>query len=226
MAYRKLVIGILEKALLWNSDEDKHYEKEKSIHSIIFPMQSDSESEYIDAHNLWLLDETLSFVEYLSSDKQVFNDSQDRPDILAFHKAVSYSETQDGHNPVSIFEFKRPGRDDFASKSSDENPITQVERYAKQIKNGETKTPKGKTILVTDATPFYAYIIADVNKKVKEWLEAEDFEELPDNEGFYKFHTKYKMHIYYLSWNKVVKDSTIRHRKFFEKIGMEGAIVE
>jgi hypothetical protein len=222
MVYRKLVIGILDKALEWNNEEDKHYEKEKQLHNIIFPMQKTLEDVSSDGHNLWLLDESLSFVEQLSSDVNTFNDSDKRPDLLAFHKAVSYSESTDGHNPVSIFEFKRPNRDDFANRTSDENPISQVIGYAESIKKGDTKTQKGKTITISEDTPFYAYIIAEINPKIREGLKSERFTELPDNEGFYSYHEQYKMHIRYLSWQKVVKDANVRHRRFFEKLGLEG----
>ncbi len=82
MIFRKAALSLFEKALSWN--ESEIHEKEKLLHDIIFPTRKDSSDVDNEGHNLWLIDESLSFTQYLSSDKKRFTESSDRPDIAAF----------------------------------------------------------------------------------------------------------------------------------------------
>ncbi len=48
-----------------------------------------------------------------------------------------YRSGNEKSNPVTIFEFKQPQRDDFTDQSNEEDPIDQILRYAREIKEGK-----------------------------------------------------------------------------------------
>lgn len=222
IAFRKSILELFKKTLEWNNLGE--YDTEKAVHDIIFPTKSDSNDTVYDGHNLWIIDEGLNLTQYLSSDKNIFKENKDRPDIAAFHYGVSYREGNDSRsNPVSVFEFKRPGRYDFSNLSSREDPVSQIVRYVNNIRNGNCNTPAGREIKVSDNTPFYGYIVADVNSKVREWLECEkNFKPTPDGDGWYYLQDNINLQIKFITWDKLLKDATVRHRIFFEKLGLEG----
>ena len=122
-------------------------------------------------------------------------------------------------NPVTIFEFKKPQRDDFANPSSKEDPVEQIVRYVIRIRDGDFKTPEGRAILIGENTPFYGYVICDLTRKVRDWLLLEkDFTPMPDNLGGFKWHANTRLYIEVLGWDKVLKDAGMRNKIFFHKL--------
>ena len=221
IAFRKSILELFKKTLEWNDLGE--YDTEKAVHDIIFPTKSDSNDTIYDGHNLWIIDEGLNLTQYLSSDKNIFNENKDRPDIAAFHYNVAYRDGSEASNPVSIFEFKRPGRNDFVDASSKEDPIQQIIRYVNSIRNGDYKTPKGSRIHISPTTPFYGYIVADVDNKVEKWLiEEKNLKSMPDNKGWFLIQDNINLRIEFVTWEKLLNDAVVRHRIFFEKLGLEG----
>ncbi len=218
VSLRKVVLDIFQKVLERNNNQT--YSREQLIHNIIFPVKKDSTETKYNDHNLWVLDERLSYTEYLSSDKPVFDDSADRPDIFCFDKKVAFRGENDLSNPITIFEFKRPGRDDFTNQSSKEDPYEQITRYIEEIKEGKLTSMKGRPIAIGDTTPFYGYIVADLTGKVKDWLIRKDFDPAPDGEGYFKYHKAYNLYTEFLSWDKLLKDAHMRNKVFFNKLGI------
>jgi hypothetical protein len=218
VATRKITLEILEKALEFD-EATKKYISEDSIHSIIFPTKRDSdEVEYRD-HNLWILDEKLTFTEYISSDKPLFESNGDRTDITIFNKQIALRWENTSSNPITIFEFKKPGRDDFANPSSDEDPVQQIIRYVNSMRDWECKNPKGRIIDIAQNTPFYGYVVCTLTPKVKKWLETEkNFKVMPDWKWYFYWMSNNNLYIEVLSWDKVLDDSRARNQIFFEKL--------
>ena len=220
MVFRKAALNLFERALQWNDLEE--YEKEKLLHDIIFPTKRDSKNTSENEHNLWIINESLNFTEYLSSDNNNFTKSSDRPDIAAFHYPVSYRDGDSASNPITIFEFKRPGRKDFINPSSKEDPIEQIARYVIQFRHGQLKQPDGLSINVAETTPFYGYIVASVDGDVKNWLlEEKNMTMTPDGEGWFLDRSNINLRIEFVTWEKLLKDAKIRHKTFFEKLGLK-----
>lgn len=218
IALRRSVLDIFKKSLELKNNEK--YENEDVVHDIIFPTKQDSDSIPFEDHNLWIIDERLNFTEYLSSDKPLNGYNSPRPDILGFDKRISFRGENTASNPVTIFEFKKPQREDFVNPSS-EDPLAQIIRYIKQIIDGDYKTPKGRNILVTENTPFYGYIVCDLTKKVREWAEIDkDMKPMPDNLGYYGRNDNLNLYYELLSWDKVLRDADLRNKIFFEKLGI------
>jgi len=219
VALRKIVLELLRKLL--EIKDDGKYNKEKDIHNIIFPQKSDSESTDYIGHNLWILDEKLNFTEYVSSDRTTDKERKDRPDLLIFNKRIAYRSGNETSNPITIFEFKQPQRDDFINQSNAEDPIEQVIRYVRDIKEGKYKTPEGRDIYVDDNTPFYGYLICDLTAKVKDWLyKIKNFTPMPDGLGYFNWFSNNRLYMEVLAWDKILKDSEQRNKIFFKKLGL------
>jgi len=220
IALRRSVLDILDKSL--SLDSDGSYSSEDVVHDIIFPRKGDSESTPFDEHNLWIVDERLNFNHFLASDQPLDGPRTERPDLLIFDRRISFRGDNESSNPVTIFEFKRPHRDDFANPSSKDDPVDQIIRYVNSIKEGRYKTDEGRKIQVASNTPFYGYVVCELSIKVENWLEnVKDFSPMPDKMGYFSRHSNLNLYIEVLSWEKILKDSTMRNKVFFHKLGLE-----
>ena len=219
VSMRKCVLDLFSKSLEIGAD-GKH-KSEGEVHDIIMPRKKDSEELNYDAHNLWILDERLNFTSYISSDKPL-QSSRDRTDITVYNRRVAYRGDNEASNPITIFEFKKPQRDDFADPSSKEDPIQQIIRYVNQIREGKFKTPTNRDILVNDTTPFYGYVVCDLTKKVKDWLQKEkNFTPMPDGLGWFNWFGNISLYMEVISWTKLLRDAEMRNKIFFKKLGID-----
>jgi hypothetical protein len=219
VSMRKCVLELFSKSLEIGAD-GKH-KSEGEVHDIIMPRKKDSEELNYDAHNLWILDERLNFTSYVSSDKPL-QSSGDRTDITVYNSRVAYRGDNEASNPITIFEFKKPQRDDFADPSSKEDPVQQIIRYVNQIREGKFKTPTGRDILVNDTTPFYGYVVCDLTKKVKDWLQKEkNFTPMPDGLGWFNWFGNISLYMEVISWTKLLRDAEMRNKVFFNKLGID-----
>jgi len=202
-------------------DDTGAYSSEGMVHDIIFPRKGDTEITSFKEHNLWLIDERMNFTEYVSSDIPLEGKNTERPDLIVYNKPVLFHEDNEASNPITIFEFKKPQRDDFVNPSSSEDPIQQIVRYVNKIRDGKFKTPEGRKILLGNNTPFYGYVVCDLTKKVENWLEREkDFKPMPDRLGWFQWMGNINLYIEVISWDKVLKDAKMRNKIFFQKLGI------
>jgi hypothetical protein len=219
VALRKQVLELFRRSLELTSDGS--YPSEEAVHNVVFPTKADDREINFESHNLWILDERLTFTSYLASDLPLKGGTSQRPDIIAFDHPVAFRSENEASNPVTIFEFKRPGRDDFANASSREDPVEQIVRYVNAIRSGEYTTPKGREIQVSKTTPFYGYVVCDLSAKVKQWLyENKNFKTMPDGLGFFDWRENINLYMEVLSWTKVLKDADMRNRAFFHILGI------
>ncbi|WP_317897159.1 hypothetical protein [Aurantibacillus circumpalustris] len=214
--HRKLVIDLFDKLL-------KREAPEKAVHSLIFPLKTLSDEIGFEDHNLWMLDEKLSYHKYLASDKsfkqntQVDSNSKDRPDILVFNKPFAFSNDEKPYESIVLVEFKRPMRNDYTDV---ENPITQINKYAREIIEGEAKDKNKREFDFRPNTPIYSYIVCDLTKKLKAFAKDAGYKQLPSGDGFFFFNDNYNMYVEIMSFDKVLKDSKERNRVLFEKLNL------
>ena len=214
--HRKLVLDLFHKLL-------KRKATEKAVHSLIFPLQTISDEIGFEDHNLWMLDEKLSYHKYLASDKSfkkietIESESKDRPDILIFNKPFAFTNDDKPYESIVLIEFKRPMRDDYTEK---ENPIAQINKYAREIIEGDVKDKYDREFDYRKNTPIYAYIICDLTKKLKAFASDAGYKKLPSGDGYFSFNDNYNMYIEILSFDKVLKDSKDRNRVLFEKLNL------
>lgn len=164
---RKYYIDLFHKAM--QTAEDGKYRREDAIHSLIFPMQSDSsEADGMDCQNLWLIDERLAFSHFLASDRSFkalpITDSQSskRMDIVALRLYAAGDSTRPGE--LSIIEFKRPGRDDYNAERS---PVSQVLDYVEELRGGRVKTAHGEDVSNANNVPIFCYVIAQFTSTLR-----------------------------------------------------------
>jgi hypothetical protein len=219
IALRRHVLSLFSRS--FELSEDQKYPSEGTVHDIIFPRKGDTAGTSFEDHNLWIIDERLNFTNFVSSDKPLDGGSSERPDLIAFDQPVLFRGDNEASNPITVFEFKKPGRDDFANPSSKEDPVQQIVRYVNSVREGKFKTPKGRPIQITNNTPVYGYVMCEVTEKVKKWLEKEkQFTAMPDGMGWFQWFGNINLYMEVLSWDKVLRDAEMRNSIFFHKLGI------
>lgn len=219
IALRRKILDVFDKSL--QMDEGGEYSSEGIVHDVIFPRRGDTEGTAFERHNLWILDERLNYTSYVSSDRRLDGAKSGRPDILVYNRRVLFRGDNEPSNPITIFEFKRPQRDDFANPSKDEDPVDQIIRYVNDIRDGKYRTPHGREMRIADTTPFYGFVVCDLTPKVKRWLEREkEFRAMPDGLGWFQWRGNINLYVEVISWDKVLKDAQMRNRILFEKLGI------
>jgi hypothetical protein len=227
--HRKAVLDLFNNLLSIN--EDNKFSNEDIIHSLFFPIKSSSDEVPYEKQNLWLLDERLCYHSFLASDKafekmgnvNVNENQEDRPDLLIFNDAIAFTEDSDSpYNSFTIVEFKKPQRKNYKDNSSSSNPLDQVERYITNLLNGKVTNRIGRQIRIDKSTPFYVYIVCDIDDSFESILHNREFKKTPDGMGYFKFKSEYySAYIEVLPFEKVLNDSKKRNRILFEKLGLK-----
>ena len=217
---RKAIIELLEKTLEI-SDEGK-YSREDAIHSIICPMRYTSDDIPFEEMNLWLIDDRLSYHEYLSSDKSfkelpmIESDSLRRMDLAVFDTPISFSEDKVNHNSISVIELKRTMRNDYGG--ADNNPIDQILGYVETLQSGQEKNYAGRPIRGIDATAFYCYIIADLTESMIKRAKLYSLTRTADNQGYFGYFKDYNAYLQIMTYDKLLNDAKKRNQILFDKL--------
>ena len=133
---------------------------------------------------------------------------------------VAVAETSnDGHpfNSITIFELKRPMRDDY---SRQENPINQMYDYIDKIQNGKIKDINGRKINVDKSTTYYLYAICDVTDSLIKVLKQNSFKRTADGMGYYFYNDEYPAYIEVLPYDKIIDSAKQRNKILFDKLGI------
>lgn len=227
---RKVVLDFIEILLQKVRDDtrDSSYQREDILHSFICPLRvntlDDGSKRVAPAasHDLWIVDERLTFAQYFSSDEEFSAlsaaiESEERPDVLIFDYVHGLRQV-DEPSKVLLVEFKRPGRTSYAD---DENPQLQVERYVRRLQAGTMRDVKGRPIKLDDRTVFYCFIIADIVGKLDEWTYS--WQRTADGRGrVYQPRDGFRGSIELMGWDALLDDARGRNQAFFERAGISG----
>lgn len=223
IAKRKLVIDLLHSRLGYEDPKTKRRFTEEAVHRVICPLRVASGDIRIDDHNLWLIDDRLAYYEFWASDKRVKDfvegsQSKNRPDVILFEGSTLF-QRPGADQPVVIVEFKRPAREDY---SDSENPIAQLYNYIRDLRQKKVVSKDGIIITsITDETPFFCYVIADITPKLEHWLDNQQIKNrIPGGRGFFGYHPGFRAYIEVLNIESVVKDARLRHEPFFRRMGI------
>lgn len=220
---RKLVLDLMEKTLEY--DDQGKFAKEEALHEIIFPRYEDNTTSKYDDNALWVLDEKLNFEKYICSEKQLKSRDKrwyDRLDIGVFWERVAFRWENTEATPITVFEFKRPGKTSFINPSEPEDPIEQVTRYLNGLRDGTYSLENWMEINAEENTPAYGYVVCTLTADVKKWLTRNKLcNPLPDGEGFLHFNPQANIIIYVISWQKLIQDARKRNKIFFRKLWIE-----
>ncbi|AMV35709.1 hypothetical protein VN12_26690 [Pirellula sp. SH-Sr6A] len=236
MAMHDLAVYVTDRRavldFLWDrlkATEDGKFRDEAAIHDIFFPRNTDSNDIAWDESNLWIIDERLLFQQYTASDlnwKKVGLDgvdSNDRPDVCSsydrvFDDTFAFTEGSQPYSSATLVEFKRPERESYTEL---ENPYAQVVRYINQIRKAGSITKDGHTFRMDKSQPIHAYVVCHLVEKLLEHLNAVDFTESADGQGFVVHLPKLNAIIYFATFEKLIADARKRNRAFFDKLGLE-----
>lgn len=220
--HKKIILDIFEKNL--KKDDDGKYKLERDVHEIVFPLRSTSEDVAFERQNLWIIDEKLTYHQYLASDQPLATienlevDSSERPDLLIFNNPIAFVEGEDQpYSSVVIVEFKRPMRGTY---KDNENPITQVYDYIRKIKSGTFSDKEGRLVTLPEHTPFYAYIICDITVKIKGFAEDATYYPTPDLQGYFGYNPRLNTYVEILSFTKLINDAKKRNNVLFKKLNL------
>lgn len=122
------------------------------------------------------------------------------------------------YDSITIFELKRPMRDDYDMEN---NPITQLQDYAQKIKDDKAKDSRHRPIHTSDTTQFYLYAVCDITPSLNRVLDRMSFTRTPDNLGAYFYNRELHAYIEVLSYDKIRNDSEKRNRVLFDKLGLQ-----
>lgn len=221
--HRKTIITLLERYLEW-CDENNNYEQESTLHNLIYTMGGNQSTISYDKHNLWLIDDRLSFHRYIYSDTKIkkqlpsnASDSIKEPDIAIYDIPFAYGEANefDEISSVVIFELKRPDRvvsyDDFSKQMRDQ---------VKGIRKGHIKNYKGQNITTGKSTPIFFYFICDTNtySEMAEDAGMEGFRETPYKSLMRM--TEDNVYQEILTYKTLLSNAKRRNAIFFKKLGI------
>lgn len=216
--HRKQVLDLLEFNL---RKENGIYTKEEAIHNLIFPLRKTSDDIFLEEHNLWVIDDRLSFHDYLASDKtfksnkRVPSVSTKETDLMIFNRAHLLTDEQKPYSSIIIIEFKRPMRNDYTNS---ENPINQINTYVRELIDNKVFDKNGRLFDIKDKTPIYAYIVCDLTSNMRKFAEEQGFTVLPDNDGYFNYNRNYYLYTEIISFDKLIRDSKNRNKVLFEKL--------
>lgn len=219
VAHRKIILELLKCGI--RANDFGKYSKEAYIHNLIYPMRRTSEEIEYYSHNLWLVDERMSYCDYISSDIPFDNDpKEERTDIMILDKPVALSDeknTGKTYETIVILELKRPMRDDYTVA---DNPILQMLDYVDKLSSNSVTDKYKRPIRISENTQFYLYAICDLTNSLKKVAGTFDFVETPDKLGLYKYHDKKRAYIEIISFDKLVNDADKRNKILFDKLGI------
>jgi len=224
MVKRKSILKLFRKYLDWR--DEGNYMLEEDLHNIIFTMGADSENTPYEYHNLWLLDERLTFHSFTASDKQLRvnkklqSNSQKEPDIFVYDVPCAYSDNPDKINSLVLFEFKRPGRD--MENSKDKKLDSQLEEYFFELSQSKAKNDKGRYIQIQKETPKFGYIVCDLHNDLIDYnINWNGFKKTP-HETLYKVNPELNLYFEVIDYNHLVDFAEKRHEAFFKALGIDG----
>jgi hypothetical protein len=227
VAHRRTILDLLAERIKLRGDDK--YPLEEEIHELIFPVKTTSDTPGVWGHqNLWLVDERLAYHGWLASDvplksqAAIASNSAERPDLVIMNRPGVFSADDEivPLQSVTIVELKRPGRMNFRQETKD--PIEQVLDYIKEIRAGHVKDRSGRVIKVTDNTPFFAYLICDMEKDTHIEQLAQRYldRRTADGLGFYGYNQSHNAYFEIIPFDKLVRDARQRNQAFFKALGI------
>lgn len=216
VVHRKKVIELFEAARKYGSTGT--HAPEDTVHDLVFHRFSDNAKTDYFEHNLWLIDDALAFLPYISSDRAMHGKGRKKgdkvPDLAFFDDSLVLGDN-DG-TTITIVEFKKPSRDDYRFGDIKHDPVMQV------IKTLEDATTAGG-IAKTDGSHFafqglvrrFAYIIADIKPSLAKVLSLHDFK----NDWNPNIHVRYRdneqIFVQAMGYDTLIAHAKKRNQAFF-----------
>lgn len=226
VAHRKIILEFLDRAISRVPGKDQ-YPLEKAVHNVIFPMRSTSDDVPYYQHNLWIIDESLTYNSFVASDmplnqiEHIETEASKRPDLFVFDRRMLFTEGEQPLNSIAVVEFKRPMRNDY---KGDDNPLSQSFDMIEEIRKSKFKNEKGRPIaVVTRDIPAFCYVISDMTATLqKVMMDMDGAQVMPDGQGYYGYHSRRRVYYEVMDYDKLLRNAQKRNRIFFEKLNILG----
>lgn len=225
---RKVVLDVLDvliRRLRDRPDGEEDYHLEATIHQFICPMRvRGDDARRIDEanHDLWIIDERLTFAQYFASDVPIRdlvaeNQNGERPDLLVWDRLHGLGH--DNGEPlkrVMLVEFKKPGRTAYNERYL---PSNQIMRYLTALKNREVENYRGERVRVADDCIFYCYVIADIEGDLRTYTSG--WRTTADGRGrWQELSGDFRGTIEIIEWRDLVTDARMRNAAYIEAAGV------
>ncbi|MEZ5957717.1 MAG: hypothetical protein R3C27_10970, partial [Hyphomonadaceae bacterium] len=225
---RKIVLDVLDVLIrrVRERDEAKpDHHLESTLHEFICPMRvrgDDPEKIESSSHDLWVVDERLTFSTYFASDvpmSQLVAESKstDKMDVFLFdHLHGLGFEGDEPLRRVMIVEFKRPGRTQYDENYS---PLNQISRYATELKAGKIEDFRNERVRVAEDCVFYCYVVADIVGNLD--IHTSGWRTTSNGRGRYiELGGRHRGVIEIIEWKDLIGDARLRNRAFIHAAGV------
>ncbi|MBX3707732.1 MAG: sensor histidine kinase [Pseudomonadales bacterium] len=227
VSHRKVILDLLKIGVQRN--EDGKYSREDLIHELIMPLRTTSNSAEFERNNLWLIDDRLTFHDYLASDITLRSapvsgsTSTKEPDILALNVYDQPILVSEGSSlplaSIVVVELKRPMRNDMAS-GEEKDPIEQTLSYLKKIRDGNVRTAAGRQIPNSSDIPGFCYILCDLTESMRNRCEIHGYTRTSDYLGYFGYNGPLKAYVEVISFDRLLNNGYQRNRAFFASLGL------
>lgn len=228
---RKLALDMMDvllKKLKVNARGKPNHQLEETLHKFICPMRvrgDDPKKVESSEHDLWIVDERLTFARYFASDvpfSKILDESnsKDEPDLFVFERIHGLGiEGEDPLTQAMLVEFKRPMKTAFEAKYL---PGNQVIRYLSEIQGKTIDGFDGSTVRIADDCVFYCYIVADIEGDMK--VHTSNWNKTANGRGRWQpLQGDYRGMIEVIEWKDLLNDARLRNAAFLNEVGLHGS---
>jgi hypothetical protein len=225
---RKTVLDVMEVLLRRIREREngtQDFQLEQTLHQFVCPMKlrgdDPSKIEQSD-HDLWIIDERLTFQKYFASDvpfTQILQeeDSTKRPDLLIYDRLYGLgAEGEDPLTKVMLVEFKHPGRRDYEERYS---PMNQISEYITKLKAGQIEDFNNSRVRIADDCVFYCYVVADIVGKLE--IHTNGWRTTANGRGrIQELGGKFRGIVEVIEWKDLLADARLRNHAFLSAAGL------
>lgn len=214
--HRKQVIELVEAARKFGDGGKRS--PEDAIHDLVFKRFSDNVSKDYFEHNLWLIDDALAFLPYVSSDRTIHGSRRQKGDKvadLAFFDDSMVLGDNDG-TTITIVEFKKPSRNDYAFGDVKKDPVMQVIETLEQAtaQGGISKTD-GSYFSFAGVVRRFAYIVADHTSTFVNVMKKHDFKNDWNPRMYFRYRDNEQIFIQAFGYDTLLENAKKRNQAFF-----------
>ena len=116
--------------------------------------------------------------------------------------------------PLTLVEFKRPGRNDY---SNNQNPISQIYSYVRQLRDSDFENINGEFVSkLTDDQAVDCILIADISSTLRQYINDADGFPTSDGEGFVIRNRNLNIELRIIPFQQMIDEAELRDQTFFE----------
>ncbi len=226
---RKVVLDVMQvliRRIREREDGSEDFHLEETLHKFICPMRlrgdDPSRIERSD-HDLWIIDERLTFTKYFASDvpfTQLIDGANStlRSDLVIYDRIHGLgAEGEDPLRRVMLVEFKKPGRRDYDDRYSPQN---QISEYITRLQNGDIEDYRNQRVRIADDCIFYCYVVADIVGKLE--IHTNGWRTTSDGRGrIQDLNGRFRGVIEIIEWADLIKDARLRNLAFIDAAGLQ-----